>query len=269
MKFTDAELVLSSGEIPALRAGYTLTHDSPVRVRLYDGATISGGDTCTGGTQVGTEQQGNGVSYGAVFASSQQWPLRRGSLYCAQFSSTDSGNAKAAATYSLPDGVIEFSGSLDQVNGTISVSGEWQGMAGADSVLTLHNDATCSGAPIDSVAISWNSISDVFLPYVFSDDDGFGRGVNYCAALKIGAVTHTYQLGELEYAHIENPTFVVTHAQPPSVQANWDMNHRAATRATLYEQSTAQGHSCSGGEVVALHDLAAERGSGDRWDPTT
>lgn len=266
VEFTDAELVLSSGEIPALRAGYTLTHDSPVRVRLYDGATISGGDTCTGGTQVGTEQQGNGVSYGAVFASSQQWPLRRGSLYCAQFSSTDSGNAKAAATYSLPDGVIEFSGSLDQVNGTISVSGEWQGMAGADSVLTLHNDATCSGAPIDSTAISWNSISDVFLPYVFSDDDGFGRGVNYCAALKIGAVTHTYQLGELEYAHIENPTFVVTHAQPPSVQANWDMNHRAATRATLYEQSTAQGHSCSGGEVVALHDLAAEQSFQLLWE---
>lgn len=272
VEFTDAQLVLSSGEIPALRADYTLTHDSPVRVRLYDGGTITDGETCTGGTQVGSEQQGTGASFGAIFASSQQWPLRRGSLYCAQFSSTDSGNAKAAALYSLPDGVIDFTGSLDQVNGTISVSGQWQGLAGADSVLTLHDDATCSGAPVDSVAIGWDAISQVFLPYVFSDGDGFGRGVNYCAALKIGAVTHNLQLGELEYAHIENPAFVVTHAQPPSVQANWEMNHRASSRATLFENSSAQGHSCDGGSAVAIHELVAAQtfqllwGNNDAWE---
>ena len=206
VEFTAADLTLSSGEIPALRAAYTLTHDSPVRVQLFDGGSITDGDTCTGGSQVGTEQVGGGQSFGAVFASNQQWPLRRGSSYCAQFLSTDSGNARAAAMYTLADGVIDFTGSLDQVNGTISVAGEWQGLAGDSSQLTLHDDATCSGAPIDTVAIDWNDISSVFLPYVFQDDDGFARGVNYCAALKIGSVTHTVQLGELEYAHIETPT---------------------------------------------------------------
>ncbi|MBT6490851.1 MAG: hypothetical protein HOK97_13870, partial [Deltaproteobacteria bacterium] len=266
VEFTDTELVLSSGEIPALRAGYTLSHNSPVRVQLFDGGSITNGDTCSGGVQVGSEQQGSGASFGAVFTSSQQWPLRRGSLYCAQFLSTDSGNARAAALYTLPDGVIDFTGSLDQVNGTISVSGQWQGMAGADSILTLHDDATCSGAPINSATISWDAISMVYFPYVFNDEDGFGRGVNYCAALKIGAVTHTHQLGELEYAHIENPTFVVTHAQPPSVQASWDMNHRAAARATLYEGSTAQGHSCVGGSAVANQELAAEQSFQLLWE---
>lgn len=268
VEFSAAELTLSSSHFPALRAGYTLTHDSPVRVQLRFGATLSNGDTCIGGSQVGTEQVGGGQTFGAAFQSSQLWPLQRGGVYCAQFLSTDSGSARAAATYTVPDGVVSFTGQVDQVGGSITVSGEWTGLAGDTSKLSLYADATCSGAAIREVDIEWDALSATFFSHTFQSPNGFERGSNYCAALRIGAVTHTAPLGELQYAHIENPAFTVTHGHPPSVRATWQMNHRAGARTTLYEGATAAGHSCDGGTAVSSSELLADQNFHVDWENT-
>ena len=139
---------------------------------------------------------------------------------------TDGGGASQAVTYTIPNNITGLSGVVDQENATFTISGAWTGQAGDGAGLSLYANSGCTGNALRSLSYDWDAGSTNSLPHVFEPgDEGFQRGIEYCVKLTLGDAHQTFNLGELEYAHISGPTFLVGNASLPSLVGTWSLSH--------------------------------------------
>ena len=168
-----------------------------------------------------------------------------------EWATTDGGGASRAVLYTVPNNISALSGVVDQENATFTISGAWSGQAGGGAGLHLFANGTCTGASLRSVAYDWNADSQQSLPHVFEPgDEGFQRGLEYCVKLSLGDANQTFSLGELEYAHISGPSFLVGDGALPSLVGAWSLSHATTAQTKLFKASVSAGNQCDGGELI-------------------
>ncbi|MBT6432309.1 MAG: hypothetical protein HOK28_04405, partial [Deltaproteobacteria bacterium] len=245
--FSANQFTVYDAQWPTLQSKYWLSYPAPVTSRLFGGDYVVSGDQCVGGTLLSTvndntAQQGTHEwinSAGATFA--------RGTSYCMQWDVAQTDGDTAAIELTIPDNIVALSGTVDAAAGSFTVDGSWVGRAGAEALLELYGNETCTGASVANENIGWDALSSDALPHTFTGD--FTRGQTYCARLTLGLATRTVVLGELEFAHIDSLELALTEQDTPLLTGQWAMSHAAASRTTLYRNSVAAGNTCSASDA--------------------
>ncbi|MBT6489339.1 MAG: hypothetical protein HOK97_06235 [Deltaproteobacteria bacterium] len=167
-----------------------------------------------------------------------------------QLNVQDTGADEASAVMVLGDASMDLSASVNQDDVSFTVTGVWQGNAGASSNLTLYQSADCTDNPLRVVDIGWDVASGVQEVFTPGNTPGLERGFSYCAKLSLGGAQTVHALGELHYSTIGGLGFSMTDSWGPTLRGQWSLTPMGISSATLYEGGTAENGVCVDGESV-------------------
>ena len=159
----------------------------------------------------------------------------------------DGGGSEVALDVTIPTGNPSISGSIDRVQGSITVGGAWSGLSAHDAQMEIYKNATCMGQAAHVEHLSWNVLDSASSTFREGVADWLTRGTNYCAKIRLGEAVAQLDLGTLNFAEFTSVGLIADDLNALNLAASFQMNHAVSVTQTLYENSDAVGGDCVGG----------------------